>query len=329
MIKRLSISLVLAVVMAVSVQYPALAVESPSGIEVESIMVFRNVAESDDMAVIFHYNITYNGTYPSTPASKTIAFRLYSENGSELLGTSKPCVFFAFDTNGYGDGCGSFYFTAADNITWGKSYRINILCTPTYFDPPQSFTHTLTSTEYSDAETKTESQEDMRDYIMSICDTFRGVYPDVALKSGLVLSVYGESYFRGAIQGLQQLCPQLFFVQDYVPEELEVEEYDTSLPESYSARLVGSDVMTGAKRVGEILGISGKFFLALLNFAVCIVASVITMRKGWGLEAGLFLGVLITVCAAILIGDTIFTVLMVVSLIAAIGIMYIFVLKRA
>jgi len=329
LIKRISISVVLAVVALLFMASPALALDPPDSISVESAMVFGNLAGTGDMAVVFHYLIEYEGEYPETPASRSVLLRLYSENGTELLGTSKPYVFFAFDTNGYGDGCGSFYFTAADNITWGKSYRINILCTPTYFDPPQSFTHTLTSTEYSDAETKTESQEDMRDYIMSICDTFRGIYPDVALKSGMVLSVYGEIYFRGAIQGLQQLCPQLFFVQEYVPEELEVEEYDTSLPESYSARLVGSDVMTGAERVGEILGISGKFFLALLNFAVCIVASVITMRKGWGLEAGLFLGVLITVCAAILIGDTIFTVLMVVSLIAAIGIMYIFVLKRA
>ena len=333
MIKRLSISLVLAVVMAVSVQYPALAVESPSGIEVESIMVFRNVAESDDMAVIFHYNITYNGTYPSTPASKTIAFRLYSSNGTDLLSTNKPYVFAAFGSNGYGSGVSCFYFSGSANITWGSAYRLNILGLPAYFEEPPSYTYVLSAGDYFASESYIINREEFYDYIMDISETLATVYDvelTVSTGSTNVLSELGENYFRGAIRGIQAMCPQLFLFQVYVPEEIPVEDYDMSLGETYSQRLVGTDFMAGFDRMGTHLGgISGKFVFGIAVFAGCMGICIFTMRKGWGIEPGMLASAVIGVCAAILVGDWIFAMVMIGSLVAVMGVAWAIIGKRA
>ena len=327
--KRIII-LALAILLAL---YPVAvyALTAPSSMVVESVRAFRNIVVSGDMAVIFHARIVYPGSYPDIPASKSILVRLYADNGT-LLGTFSPYNLSLFGTNGYGDMIGSFYFE--DAPSWEEAFVINILGLPAYFDPIQNQNYTMSTSDYSSAVDTENSRADFYLYVMELCNDLALVYPDVALKAttdyGDVLSDYGEAYFRNVVPGIQEMCPQLFFVQSYIPETIPTVSTNMSLQTQYSGRLQGTDIMRGASRLGTKLGgIPGSFVLGLFVLGACIGTGVWTQRKGWPIEIAVFAWVAIVLCAALLIGDWAFTLAMIIGLGSAIGIIYIILLKRA
>ena len=332
--KRLAITAIMAVMVVLTFATPVLAyLSAPDGtMTIPSVRAFQNTVEDGDVAIIFEHNIPYS-SYPTTPAPLSIVFECYSPDGTTLLNTAIPYNFTLFETKGYGHGVGVFYFPASENLSWGEAYILNIQQLPLYYNPAESTSYTLASSDYSSATLQSDSQYDVANYILGICDEFQAYYPDVGLKSttdtAIVLSAYGEAYFRGAIPGLQTICPQLFLVQTYVPELMTTENYTMELGEEYSERLIGTDIERGAERLGDYFGVGGYFVLAMFTFGLALVPPIWTSRKGWGIEPGFAVAIVIVICAALLIGDAVFTIVMIISLIAAMAIMYIFVLKRA
>lgn len=333
--KRLVLSVVLAGLMLLIMALPVYALEPPDSMSIQSVRAFRNLAEIGDMLIVFHYRYVDASGYPTTPASSSILFKLYSEGG-DLLAASEPYVFYAFGTNGYGDGVSSFYF-GADNVTtdWGDALQIVMCGLPAYYDPlipPAS--RIMTSADYSGSEEIIDSQNDLYNKIMSLCITLTGIYPTVPLRAvtdGVtVLSNYGETYFRGAIPGIQLLSPGLFLTQVYVPTVMPVEPYNMSLQDRYTARLIGTDLMRGADRLGDVVGgISGTFVWGFIVFAGCLALCIFTMRKGWGIESGMVGGAGFVILFALLMGDLFFTLTMIGALLAAMAIMFVFGYKRA
>lgn len=334
MIKRVILSSVLAVIVVLALAMPVFALDPPTSLSLQSVRAFQDLAEPGDMLIVFHYRIAY-ATYPdNVTASSSFIFRLFSPDGNTLLANSTPYTFPYFATKGYGDGVSAFYFSDIPEAGWGQGYQINMLGVPAYYDPPQTFTYTMTTADYSTATGQVDGRQDMYTYIISLSDAFHNFYPNYNLKtstdSGVVLSIYGEAYFRATVPGIQALCPQLFIVQTYIPEKMPVETYDTSLQETYTERLAGSDLMIGADRLGEYMGhISGQFVFGIFIFVVCIGTCIFTMRKGWGLEPGLLASAGLTILGALLLGDVLFTLVMIGALIAAMGIMFVIFMKRA
>ena len=332
--KRLLSAFIIAVILLLTNVSVAYALDPPDGMSIQSVKAFQNLAEDGDLAIIFHYRIPYETyTYPTTPATDSIIFRLYADNGT-LLSVSRPYVYSPFETNGYGDGVSSFYFTEEDAPPWEESFDINILGVPAYYDPIQTINYEMTAADYSTAELTVDSRYALYDTILSICDTFKTIYPEVALKAttdtGVVLSQYGESYFRGAIPGLQTLCPQLFFIQVYIPERIEVEPYTMDLQTTYTERLQGTDLQRGAERIGDTMGgLSGSFVFGMIAFIGCIIACILTMRQGWGIEPGLGISTGIIILGAVLVGNALFTITMIGGLVGGMAIMFIFAYKRA
>lgn len=314
---------------------PVLAYLDPptSATSIQSVVVARNLVDEGDVGVFFHFRVPYD-TYPTdASATDSIVFRLYDTDEVTLLATNVPYVFASFETNGYGDGMSMFYFTDNSSITWDDSYRINIVGLPLYFDPSLTSLYTLTSADFVDAVTQADNRAELFTYIIGICNTFKTIYPEVVLKSstdsGTVLSEYGESYFRSAVLGIQSMCPQLFFAQTYIPEVMAVVPYDMSLPETYAIRLVGTDIYRGADRLGDEIGVTAHFVFAIITFAGAIGICIFTMKRGWGLEPGMVAAFCIGLIAALLVGDVLFGIIMIVSLLAGIGIMFVFFQKRA
>ena len=333
--KKLILTVIIAAMAVLAFASPALAyLEPPTGtMTIPSVRVFQNTVEPGDVAMIFEYNIPYSTSYPTTPASLSIVFRCYSPDGTTLLNTATPYNFTLFETNGYGHGVGLFYFPESANLPWLQAYKLNIQQMPNYFNPAVSISYQLTSADYSSATLQADSQEDVYNYILGICDAFQGYYPGVGLKSttetAIMLSTYGEAYFRGAIPGLQLICPQLFLVQTYIPGRMPVEEYTMELGEQYSQKLLGTDIERGAERLGDYFGVGGYFVLAVVTFGLALGASIWAARKGWGIEPGFIIAAAIVICASLLIGDAVFTIVMIASLVAAIAIVYVILLKRA
>jgi hypothetical protein len=312
-----------------------LAIDLPDNITIPSAKVYHNLAVTGDMLVVYHGKFNYdsdNGTYPTIPASSSVILRFIADNGT-ILASASPYVYSPFDNSGYGDFVSGFYFEAADVPTWLGAHTINILGTPAYFSPAQTFSYTLTPSDYNSSNTTAVNQLDLYTEIIRLADVFHNIYPDVSLKSitdiGTVLSSYGEAYFKSAIPGLLELCPALFYVQVYVPEVMPVEEYDTSLGDTYSARMVGTDLARGAERLGDKFGVAGSFIWGIVAFSSSVFIMVKTAGKGWGIEPGLLLSGLIVILIATLFGDFMFKLMMIIGLVSAIGIMYVWALRRA
>lgn len=334
--KRVFIIVLAVLAVTLLVASPVLAYLSPpsSAMSIQSVRVFRNLAVDGDVGVFFHYRVPYDTPPTEASATDSIAFRFYDTDGVTVLASNVPYVFALFETNGYGDGASMFYFSDNLSITWDAAHKITIEGLPAYYDPiPSPAVYLLTSADFSDAVTQAANRAELYTYIIGICDTFKTIYSDVILKSstdsGVVLSEYGESYFRSAVLGIQNMCPQLFFAQSYIPLVMAVEPYDLSLPETYAVRLVGTDFYRGADRLGDEIGVTAHFMFAIFTFAGAIGVCIFTMRKGWGLEPGMVAAFCVGLIAALLVGDVLFGIIMIVSLLAGIGIMFVFFQKRA
>jgi len=325
------ISAVLVIVGVLAASSPAYAIDPPDSMSILSARVVQNTVEPGDMAIVFHYNLAY-AEYPSEPASESIMFRLYSPDGSTLHATTVPYVFFA---NGYGQGVGGFYFSAADMppTGWGGAYRVNIAGSPAHFDPlPDPYYYVLSVDDYSGVEDPAENQELMKSYIITVCRSLEIAYPTVTLHGttdvGTVLTAVGETYFRGAIPGITGTAPTLFFTQFYTPEAMEL-TYTNDLGATYAARLVGTDVMDGFDAVGAEFGISGQTVAAFLFIVAAIALIVFLAYKGWGTEPGLAGGAIILTMGTVLLGDALMAIRLTMGLIAGMMVFYVLVFKRA
>jgi len=310
---------------------PAFALDPPDDKPtINSVRVFTDLAEPDDFLAIFHASISStNGTFPDTPAYYAFLFRLYDEDGATLLSSARPFVFSLFDNNGYGEILSGFYFTADDAPAWHGNYIINIFGIPQYYNPPITSNYEITKGDYSTAETSEASREDLYNWVVGRSTVFKAAYPDVPLFSGAELSEYGERYVKGVIQGIDTLCPQLFYYQVYIPEVMDTDGYDTSLADTYGERLDGTDLKRGADRLGATINVSGVFVFGILTIAGCIGVCIYSVKKGWGVEAGILGGSIIAIAAAVLVGDALVTIVMIASLLATMGIMYIILHKKA
>jgi len=330
--------LLLVAVVPLVIATPAFAyIVAPTSITISHVDVFRNLAEDEDMLVIFRYSMPYTSdNYSSTPASESIMLRLYDSDNVTELQTSAPYVYPLFGSNGYGEGTGSFYLTPTEaSGLWGDALIINIVGQPGFFSPAISQSYILTPSDYTSATTQDANRQLLKDYILLDCDRLTSAYSvtGVILKassdSGVVLSAYGENYYMGVVDGLPALCPSLFFIQSLIPETMEVVPYDMSLGETYAGRLATDDLGKGFSRLGDLLGIGGAAAAAVLTFLATIALCIWTTRKQWGTEIGMMGGALVGVLMMLLVGDVVFTVMMILSLIAAIGITWIFILKKA
>ncbi len=325
------VSLFLGLILVSMLATPVFGLSNPASKTLVEVKIFRNLAETSDMLVVFHWDWDYSDNYTGLPpASDSIMYRFYDTDGITLLQTGSPYVNPTFGSQGYGNNAGSFYFSAADNLTWDAAYKLNIQGLPAFYTS-QSILYTLSTTDYTSASTQAENRAALADYILRLCDRFTDYY-DVVLKgssdSGIVLSSYGELFFKGVIPYLQTLCPELFFIQVYIPAVMTVSPYDMSLQEEYTERLTGTDLKVGFERLGAVVGIGGGVTVAFVYFIICIALCVWVSRKQWGIEAGLALSIPIGILLALLFGDAIFTLLMIASLGAAMIISYMLLFKR-
>lgn len=328
--KRIIVSVLIAVIAILFIAGPVYAyITNPTSMSISSCKAFRNVTKPGDMAIVFHGKVNYT-VYPGTAATDCIVFRL--RNGSTVLGTTSPYVYGYFGNNGFGDIVSGMYFESG--LTWGTGYSLDIVGLPAYFTGLSPVTYTMTAADYNSANSTQEyQQEEMYDYIIQLCDEFKVVYPDYPLKAtsidGIVLSQYGEAYLLGAIPGLLDMCPQLFYMQVFVPERMDVEAYSMYLATLYGQQTENTDLKRGADRIGGLIGVDGQVILAIIVILLCIWISVKIVKKGWGIEWAGMISFLVMMGAAVIVGEIIFTLVMLVSLGGVIALGWILKGKRA
>lgn len=332
MIKRVVIIL-MPLIALVLIATPAYALEPPDDISIDSIQVIRNTAEDGDIAFLFYFDTDYV-SYPESPsADDSVILRLLDTDGITLIATGSPYSLF---DHGYGPQVSSFYFDADTvsslGLTWGEQYTISITFSEAYITSPPVENYMIAANDYSDTTDQDENQVILASWVLEVCDDLHEARADYLLyiltDSGVVLTTIGELYFRGAIPGLQSMSPDLFYFQYTTPEVTEI-EYTANMTAVYGGRLDDTDVMTGFDRIGDQLGISGGFVIALFFVIIAIAILIFTTYKGWGPEPGLLMGGNWLTLGALLAGNTVMVLRIVIAFIAGIMLLYVMLFRRA
>lgn len=318
---------------------PALALTNPTYVGFGEysgnvIKVFRNLVETGDCLYTFHYKLEFaSDNYSTETAADTIYFELYDDAGN-LKAQWTPYVFPYFETNGYGDGVTAVYFGASDNASaWGSAAVFDIKGWPAYYTGFPSFSYTMAADDYVSVTTQEDNRAQLKELILLWCDRLGAIYQDtgVVLKTssdyGEVLSSYGESYFGGAIEGLQAMCPELYFIQVYVPEVMDT-SYNMTMADYFSTRADGSQWNKGFTAMGAGIGVSGTVMATIVFIVASIAICIWCIKKEWGIEAGGGISAFIGISAALIMGSVLFAIMMIVSLVAVIGLVWLLMLRR-
>jgi hypothetical protein len=272
--KRLWAVILAALLAGLLVGSPAYA-DTPNPDEVPTFVqvdVYRNLLETGDRLYLAYINIPY-GTLPDTDVTETFILRLIDTDGTTVLGSTTG---YDFNDDGYGYNVWSLYFPAADALTWEALYTLRLSGNPVVFDTPPIYNFSITAGDYTLMTTQAENQQALATRILALADDLDDRW-DLAVTSsllweaeiGTVLSMYGESFFRGAIYGVQALAPLAFA---YALYDIEIDDrtwsdnYTSVLEDQWAGTWV-AEAKTGST---NFFGTEFDLLTLLLLVATCV-----------------------------------------------------------
>lgn len=192
--------------------------------EIIQINAYRNVLEDDDFLVVLYENTPYE-TAPSVVYSEAFVWRLYDTDGTTELAQASG---YNYNSRGYGYNVISWYFSADDLADldidsypayYEQPYVIKVSGTfgADTFLIPETHTFNMAESDYSNLTDSDEVKTAIAQRIITIAtdlDNQWGLSTDYSLiyssETGNTLSIYGQSFFRGAIYGVQAMAPSIF-----------------------------------------------------------------------------------------------------------------------
>ncbi len=244
---------------------------------VEEFNVYRDVLEDDDFLLIVYENTPYSGT-PDRNYSESFIWRLKSTDG---LTEYAQAVGYNYNNDGWGYNVVSFYLDSG-NVTalmgagyWEKAYKITLTGTPAAYASPPTYTFTLSPSDYSSLTDTAEVKTATADRLIVIAadlDNKWGLSVTYSLidssEVGNVLSIYGESFFRGAIYGVQAMAPSIFSLSISninIAERTFTPVYITELGSQYTGTYLEPAMLAGE----GFFAVSYNLFGILLILLVC------------------------------------------------------------
>lgn len=319
--KKLMISIVALLIAIVFSLFPCgnvLADQAdPDSVPTVDIYCYRNLLETGDVLIYLYANIPY-ASLPDEPVNAAFVWRLIDTDNTTELGSTTG---YPYNDLGYGYNVYSMYFSAADALTWGAAYTIQLSGNPVVFDDPPLYNFPITSSDWTTYTTQADNRDELELRILITAGLLYsqwGLTADTALVNeqeiGTVLSLSGEAFFRGAIYGLQALAPGVFYV---VPEEITAEDrtwtenYTSNLSSQYTGTWIaisqqaGADLFESSYDLTSVilcvvllvvlffgsLVVTGDHWQSLIN--VCLIAVVLGRL---GLYEATFLGMIAALC---------------------------------
>jgi hypothetical protein len=305
---------------------PCYATDLPdSNPTAEDINVYRNLLETGDELILIYHNLPY-ATTPDEPIWQTFMWRLYKTDNVTEIGTVLP---YSFNDNGYGYNLSSMYFSAAEvaaaNITWGQGLPLRLSGNPVTFTTPPIYNFNLSSGDYSTLTTSADVRAELAARILAIAknlDTrwaLGSAYSMVQeTETGTVLSIYGEALFRGAIYGLQGLCPNVFA---YVVSDMDLtpRTWSTTYIDVLKNQYSGTWVDTAKNALDALFGTSYSLAWLMISLIIAIVVLIF----GVMVSGDAWLGIMDALVVLILATRLGFFDLGYLGLMAAIAVMYV------
>lgn len=254
---------------------------------VDDVYCWRNILENDDFFIMFVEDTPY-ATTPNTSYSDAFIWRLYDTDGTTELA---QMLGYDYNDNGYNVNVVGFYFDSDDAPTWGESYYIKLSGSPVAFNTSVTYTFQITADDYSALTDSTDIQIDIAENIISIAESLNIEWEldsdDELTMAGdvmPVLSAQGETFFRGAIYGVQELAPSAFnigLINITNTERSWDDDYSTALLSQYS----GTYIEEGLEAGEEFLDVDYNLAGLLGMLAICAVILFFCIYVGgdvWG-----------------------------------------------
>lgn len=280
-LKMTRITLMLALILSPFLLCNAVfAISDPdSSPTITKVKANRNLIETGDVLLYGDYFIPY-ASVPSTSASDSFIFRLL--DGTTEKGIITP---YSLMDNGYNRGCFSFYFSAADNLTWDVAYTIRISQNPSQFDDPTYVDYIMSSASYTGSTDQKDNQTELAINIIAMATRLENYYDDYDFldtgPAGTVLSSpIGETYFRNVIYGVQGMASSLFMVQALELDTTDI-DWTTNQTDTYQSRFAGTWVGENATATGEEFNLSAQSVMGLALILPICFGSVILSSIKW------------------------------------------------
>lgn len=270
--KKILIILPLVIVLVVPTLAYADTPDPDSAPSLERLDVYRNLLETGDRCYIWEANIPY-ATTPDTLVTETFYWELLDTDGVTVLGTTTG---YAYNSDGYGYNVYSMYFDAADALTWEATYTLRLSGNPAVFDVPPQYSFPVNVSDYTSLTDSDANKAALADTIIQIAsdlDARWGLSTTSTLvletESSTVLSIYGESVFRGSVYGCQALAPAAF---RFIIEDLDAADRTWNLNYSgnLSAQYSGTWIDPAKTAGGTIFGVGYDLLSIIITLGMCI-----------------------------------------------------------
>lgn len=270
---------------------------------VSDIKANVNLLETGDILIYGLYNIPYSPP-PDDDAGKTYILTLIDTDGVTQLGSIRPFAYIEMD-NGYNMGVFSFRFSASDNLTVDQPYIIRIKQNPSYFETPEYWDYSMALSGWTDATSQEANQAELMINVLEFAQELEIAYSLSILEDspgGTVLSSpEGETYFRGAIYGIQAMAPDLFLVQTITSWDTGDRAWTTDKFDEYGSRFSGTFIGAATDNTSGTYGVDTGTMMSLL-FGIPIIggAFIVSQIKWHKLEPAYIIGVVVIILLALM-----------------------------
>ncbi len=287
--KTIGLAILLAVILILLLPVIAygFTVDPPDGNEVAILRQWVNtdMLETGDMFIYFEYYVPY-ASLPIVDISQAYTFRLFDSTNTNAIAAA---VTYPYFQDGYNYGVAHFYFSAAANPGWGDDYYIRIEGNPLYFSVPFSQSILLDSSKFSTQTTQTANRAEAKEKIIGIARHLQGVWSITLLDQtevGTALSTYGEGYFRNAIPALQDMIPDIFYVQ-IKNLSFTNRTWSRTWENTITARFDGTWVGTSLTASGALFGVDKQIVGTMITMVGCIFVVWYSTRRLQSINSGL------------------------------------------
>ena len=243
--------------------------------------VFSSMAEDGDWLTVFLYLNNYAPYYQYESPEEYFNLQFY--DNTTLIGQGKMPA--------WGYKPGSIYMSkdtvSGGNLTWYGAYNITMNGSASKFDTPTpSVTHTLTPSEYVGSETFW-----LGEWLISTAQVIEDYYGinltmDTIGNDTLpytILNEVGGSIYMTGIPGIENLCPERFYVIYWQPQYTNgtfTNTYQNTLNWVNQTSTIGSagQIPTTLNATGAVINLSGNNIGMVIVFIVYIAVVGVALR---------------------------------------------------
>jgi hypothetical protein len=260
---------------------PAFATSLPSSApSIDDLVIYRNVLETGDMFIFIKENTPYTTPPTDYGYSQAFVWQLYDTTDTVEIART---VGYDYNDNGYNQNVIGFYFSATDAPAWGAAYYLKLVGTPLAFATPPSYQFPIEANDYSNLTDQNEVQIAISNKVIDWgedLNTEWGLassdYLTTSSQTAQALSLEGESFFRGAVYGIQSLAPfafQLVTLDVTSVDRTWTDNYTTSLQTMYDGTYLKAAQEAANIGLGSsynLAGIIGVIFMLGFLIGGCI-----------------------------------------------------------